>query len=485
MLDIMANQGLLNCGNMMLDLLTEVSLNPLTPSSPFLTRDASADRPTFECIESIEMLDELPIYEAPCENVRLLCGGDYICLDETESACHPGLATDVSTPNVIASYEDDVLSCILDLSADEVTVISSLLPTFAETLSTDCETPCSSAMLGRAETEYDCPPQSQDYGVQPLCNDYRCSFDDLSDDMHSQAPKSTGREGCLFKVDSAASLCDRTGKGCAFIGNGDVFDDQYYDWEGKRCTDAPESTSAKSQRPSRRKSTDRKAKQKRQAVNRNVSSNNLKKCAELSEFSGDKINHEDNENASANGKGHPSKNLVSERKRRMKLNDRLYSLRSIIPKISKMDKASIVGDAITYLQDLQKRVKDLQDEIIVLEEDNKRGDGDETHDLHHPVSESAVGSSLPCYKILLNVSAIDSKMFTVRVSCPRTDVRMLVQLTKALEAIDLAIVNANVVTVNDHILNTIVVRIHQAEACDAERLKELIQRSLAAFGIHV
>ncbi|KAH7447108.1 hypothetical protein KP509_01G091400 [Ceratopteris richardii] len=403
MATIMEKQGLLNCGNMMLDLLMEASLNPLTPSSPFLSRDASADRPTFDCIESTGLLDELPIYEAPCENVRLLYGGDYICLDGTESACHPGLVMDVSTPNVNADYEDDVLSCILDLSADEVTVISSLLPTFAETLSADCEAPCSSAMLGRAETEYDCPPQSQDYGVEPLCNEYLCSFDDLSDDMHSQSLKSTGREGCLFKVESAASLCDNTGKGCAFIGNGDVFDDQSYDWEGKRSTDAPESTSAKSQRPSRRKSTDRKAKQKRQAPKRNVSSNNLKKSAELSEFRGDKINHEDNDNASADGKGHPSKNLVSERKRRMKLNERLYSLRSIIPKISKMDKASIVGDAITYLQDLQKRVKDMQDEIIALEEDNKRGDGEETYDLHHPVPESAVGSSLSCYKILVYV----------------------------------------------------------------------------------
>ncbi|KAH7431502.1 hypothetical protein KP509_08G052100 [Ceratopteris richardii] len=303
--------------------------------------------------------------------------------------------------------------------------------------------------------------------------------------MHSQAPKSTGREGCVFKVDSAAFLCDNTGHGCAFIGNGDVFDDQSYDQEGKRCTDAPESTSAKSRRPSRGKSIDRKAKQKRQAPKRNVSSNNLKKRAELPEFSGDRMNHEDNENASADRKSHPSKNLVSERKRRMKLNERLYSLRSMIPKISKMDKASIVRDAITYVQYLQKRLKDLQDEIIALEEDNQRGDGEETYDLHHPVPESTVGSSPSCYKILLNVSAIDLKMFTVRVSCARTDARMLVPLTKALEAIDLAIVNANVITVNDHILNTIVVRILQAEACDAERLKELIQCSLAVFGIHV
>ncbi|KAK7267242.1 hypothetical protein RIF29_19909 [Crotalaria pallida] len=59
----------------------------------------------------------------------------------------------------------------------------------------------------------------------------------------------------------------------------------------------------------------------------------------------------------------PSKNVMAERRLRKKLNDKLHNLRSIVPEISKMDKASILGDTIKYLKDLINRVNDLQNEM--------------------------------------------------------------------------------------------------------------------------
>ncbi|KDP41527.1 hypothetical protein JCGZ_15934 [Jatropha curcas] len=63
--------------------------------------------------------------------------------------------------------------------------------------------------------------------------------------------------------------------------------------------------------------------------------------------------------------GQPSKNLMAERRRRKRLNDRLSMLRSIVPKISKMDRTSILGDTIDYVKELLERINNLQQETEV------------------------------------------------------------------------------------------------------------------------
>ncbi|XP_071712058.1 transcription factor bHLH93-like [Rutidosis leptorrhynchoides] len=62
--------------------------------------------------------------------------------------------------------------------------------------------------------------------------------------------------------------------------------------------------------------------------------------------------------------GQPSKNLMAERRRRKRLNDRLSMLRSIVPKISKMDRTSILVDTIDYMKELMEKIQDMKEQDI-------------------------------------------------------------------------------------------------------------------------
>ncbi|KAJ0450405.1 putative transcription factor bHLH family [Helianthus annuus] len=62
--------------------------------------------------------------------------------------------------------------------------------------------------------------------------------------------------------------------------------------------------------------------------------------------------------------GQPSKNLMAERRRRKRLNDRLSMLRSIVPRISKMDRTSILGDTIEYMKELMEKVSILKGQDV-------------------------------------------------------------------------------------------------------------------------
>ncbi|CAN1131725.1 Transcription factor bHLH3 [Linum perenne] len=64
----------------------------------------------------------------------------------------------------------------------------------------------------------------------------------------------------------------------------------------------------------------------------------------------------------ANGREEPLNHVEAERQRREKLNQKFYALRAIVPNISKMDKASLLGDAITYINDLQAKIKVMETE---------------------------------------------------------------------------------------------------------------------------
>ncbi|KAK3026769.1 hypothetical protein RJ639_040308 [Escallonia herrerae] len=61
--------------------------------------------------------------------------------------------------------------------------------------------------------------------------------------------------------------------------------------------------------------------------------------------------------------------VLAERKRRERLTERFIALSALLPGLKKMDKASVLGNAITHIKQLQERVKTLEEEARERDEE--------------------------------------------------------------------------------------------------------------------
>lgn len=197
---------------------------------------------------------------------------------------------------------------------------------------------------------------------------------------------------------------------------------------------------------------------------------------------------DDGDESGRKGKSTMSKNLMSERKRRKKLNEKLYSLRAIVPNISKMDKASIVSDAITYVRDLQNQVDEMQADIGNLKS-QKEGVAVVDSRAEDP---RGVNAKL-CYKkkvrqehwiVKLEVSQMEKHIYHFRIHCKKSP-GVLIQLARAFEALELEVLNANLTSVDDDILNTVVVEVKKGWIMETEELRNMALEVIPKFGFYL
>ncbi|KAI3950867.1 hypothetical protein MKW98_026294 [Papaver atlanticum] len=128
------------------------------------------------------------------------------------------------------------------------------------------------------------------------------------------------------------------------------------------------------------------------------------------------------------------KNLVSERNRRKRLSQKLLDLRALVPNITKMDKRSILVDAIFYLKNMQEETTKIEKELkekqllqnhqprILVINDIMEGDEDDhEHDLSDDTRArtSVPGTaSKPKPQIVeIDIEKMEEKRFIVKITC--------------------------------------------------------------------
>ncbi|CAN4128161.1 unnamed protein product [Withania somnifera] len=157
----------------------------------------------------------------------------------------------------------------------------------------------------------------------------------------------------------------------------------------------------------------------------------------------------------ANGREGPLNHVEAERQRREKLNQRFYALRAVVPNVSKMDKASLLGDAISYInelksklqnteadkEDLKIQVEDLKKELA-SKESRRPGPPPPNQDLK---MSSHIGNKIEDVDIDVKIIGWDAM---IRIQCNKKN-HPAARLMAAFMELDLDVHHASVSVVND------------------------------------
>lgn len=148
---------------------------------------------------------------------------------------------------------------------------------------------------------------------------------------------------------------------------------------------------------------------------------------------------------------HTQDHIMAERKRREKLSQRFIALSAIVPGLKKMDKASVLGDAIKYVKLLQERLKKLEEQTPKKVSVQKA-----SLSVKEPTGANVVTGAMKdnseCFpQPEIEVRMVDKNVL-IRVHCDKSK-GVLVKSLAELEKLQLSVVNANILSFSDTTLD--------------------------------
>ncbi|KAJ4716044.1 transcription factor bHLH25-like [Melia azedarach] len=155
---------------------------------------------------------------------------------------------------------------------------------------------------------------------------------------------------------------------------------------------------------------------------------------------------------------HTQDHIIAERKRREKLSQRFIALSAIVPGLKKMDKASVLGDAIKYLKQLQEKVKTLEEQtrkktmesVVFVKKSQLFAEGENS-------SSDENSSNVQLNEALPEIEArICDKNVLIRVHCEKRK-GVFEKTVAEIEKLHLTIINSSVMTFGNSALDVTII----------------------------
>ncbi|XP_050373870.1 transcription factor bHLH18-like [Argentina anserina] len=154
---------------------------------------------------------------------------------------------------------------------------------------------------------------------------------------------------------------------------------------------------------------------------------------------------------------HAQDHVLAERKRREKLSQRFIALSALVPGLKKMDKASVLGDAIKYVKQMQDRMKILEEQAAKKNVESvvfvKRIQYSADEDISSSDENFDSCSSQPLPEIEARVS---DKEVLLRIHCEKKK-GCLANILREIEKLGLTILNSGVLPFGNSTLDITVV----------------------------
>ncbi|KAK3429540.1 transcription factor MYC2 [Eucalyptus grandis] len=199
------------------------------------------------------------------------------------------------------------------------------------------------------------------------------------------------------------------------------------------------------------------------------------------------IDDDDKESSLSPSPSGPLSHVEAERQRRDKMNQRFYALRSVVPNVSRMDKASLLADAVDYIKELRSRIDALESKLVKSEPPSPKrhkskravADGTETTSLSSKNSSTMVARTLaiPGPREMTVEVTVVGREAVVRVWSPNLE-HPCARLMDVLKELGLVVQHASMSCVKGMMLQDVVIRTPVECLVSDESIRDAIRGKL-------